>query len=417
MSNEQLESSENCYGKLACDILSGISEVYWTRMYNYIQKNNIDLKNVNCFILNPESMVLYFNKNFLAIEYCGNQFEKKIQEVSKREILVRDFTKEELSTKEFIEKIIGFSYDGSSGVTMPLGAGEYENLIIPTNAGADKLCDLRWNFAAQDNCVGFNMSGLDIMENNFVRLINASFFDCKNGDLKTRVIKWIDFIPLKYNDNLDGDYDEFCFDFSVYSKLWKRDMYYKYPEPLGYKYTKLPQVNRFIELFGDSANTETDITSFLEKSENNFIMSMAFMATAIYGQVECEWQSEERDAIKPDFFVVRANGYADIVEFKLPNMDKNVVVGKNNREQFNASINSYIAQTRVYKMYFQDPNNRKWFENKYKFKVFNPRRYLVIGRRNDFENEAWMEIKSEYPDFEIITYDDLVDTVVTQFYK
>jgi hypothetical protein len=127
---------------------------------------------------------------------------------------------------------------------------------------------------------------------------------------------------------------------------------------------------------------------------------------------KCEWQSEEKDEIIPDFFVVRANGYADIVEFKLPKVKRNTVVGRNNREQFSAEINSYIAQTRVYRSYFEDPNNRRWFEKKYGFKVYKPKRYLVVGRRNDFECDEWIEIKSDYTDVEIVTYDDLVDTVV-----
>ena len=61
---------------------------------------------------------------------------------------------------------------------------------------------------------------------------------------------------------------------------------------------------------------------------------------------------------------------------------------------------------------FEDPNNRRWFEKKYGFKVYKPKRYLVVGRRNDFECDEWIEIKSDYTDVEIVTYDDLVDTVV-----
>lgn len=75
------------------------------------------------------------------------------------------------------------------------------------------------------------------------------------------------------------------------------------------------------------------------------------MGTGVHSQVKCEWQSEEKDEIIPDFFVVRANGYADIVEFKLPKVKRNTVVERNNREQFSAEINSYIAQTRVYPLY------------------------------------------------------------------
>ena len=101
---------------------------------------------------------------------------------------------------------------------------------------------------------------------------------------------------------------------------------------------------------------------------------MGFMGTGVHSQVKCDWQSEEKDEIIPDFFVVRANGYADIVEFKLPKV-------------------------------------------KYGFKVYKPKRYLVVGRRNDFECDEWVEIKADYTDVEIVTYDDLIDTVVSQFYQ
>ncbi len=410
------ENHDNCYIKLACKLLTGISEIYWGKMYQYIKDNRIDLETVNCFIINPEKMVLYFSKKYLAIEYVGNPMKKEIEEVSKREIVIRDYSKDAFDTRQFINKIVGFDFDCSSGISLPLFTGVYEDLIIPTNSGFDKLADLRWNFAAQDSVFGMNLQGLDIADNQFVRLINCTFFDCNGSDLKTRTIKWIDFIPLQYNDTLEGEYDQFQINLNPYYDYWMHDMLYQYSVPDDYKYEKLPKINRFIEVYGDSRNTETDITSFLEKKENLFIMSMAFTGINVFGQIECEWQSENRDNIRPDFFVIRANGYADIVEFKLPNIKGNTVVGRSNREQFSSQIHSYIAQTRVYKYYFEDPNNRKWFEEKYKFKVYNPKRYLVIGRRYDFESDVWMEIKAEYADLEIITYDDLIDTVVTQFY-
>lgn len=93
------------------------------------------------------------------------------------------------------------------------------------------------------------------------------------------------------------------------------------------------------------------------------------------------------------------------------------VVGKGNRETFGSWLNSYISQTRVYSTYFDDPNNRKWFEDKYGFKVFKPRRWIVVGRRHDFESDVWREIMSDYRDLEILTFDDLIDGTVAQFYK
>lgn len=410
-------NDKKIYSDLVCQLLSSISEVYWTRMCNYIEENNVAHKDVNCFLLNPESMVLYFGQKFIAIEYCGNPYLEDFQTVTTRNITVRDFTKEKLSTKQFIEKIIGFKYNGTSNINLPLFAGEYEDLIVPTNNGMDKLIELKWNFAAQDSVVSINSTGLDIADNQFVRLINTRFFDEQKGDLKTRIIKWIDFLPCYYNEPDEGELDEIGFSVSIYDKLWYHDMLYKYPRPNDFKFSKLPQINRFIEFWGDSNYSEPEITSFLARDENKFILNMGFMGVGVYSEVLCEWQSEERENIKPDFFVLRANGYADIIEFKLPNMKSNSVTGRNNREHFSSELNTYIAQTRVYASYFDDPNNRKWFEKKYGFKVYKPKRYLVIGRRNDFEMDEWIEIRADYNNLEIITYDDLVDTVISQFYQ
>ena len=150
--------------------------------------------------------------------------------------------------------------------------------------------------------------------------------------------------------------------------------------------------------------------------EVKYILTMHFGATDIYAELECEWQSEDRDNIKPDFFVLSPNGYADIVEFKLPELKSSTIVGKVNRETFSAEVNSYISQTRSYETYFDDPNNRRWFEEKYGFKVHKPRRILIVGRRSDFSSDEWREIQADYRNIEIISFDDLVDGVVAQFY-
>ncbi|MDR7856054.1 Shedu anti-phage system protein SduA domain-containing protein [Tissierella sp.] len=409
--------NKEIYENLAFQLLSSLSKVYWQKMYSYIKENNINHKDVNCFLLNPESMVIYFGQKFIAIEYCGNPYKTSFETVFQYEVMVRDFTREKLTTKQFIEKIIGFRYDGTSDFSIPLFSDIYEDLIIPTNAGMDKLIDLKWNFTAQSSVMSLNSTGLDITDNHFVRLINCRFFDEQKGDLKTRIIKWIDFLPYYYNEPDEGEFDEMIINLDIYDRLWYQDIFYEYPKPNDFKFSKLPQINRFIEFFGDSNYSEPEITSFLARDENKFILNMGFMGTGIYDEVLCEWQSEKKDNIKPDFFILRANGYADIIEFKLPRMKSKLIVGKNNREHFNSELNTYIAQTRVYATYFDDPNNRKWFEDRYGFKVYKPKRYLVIGRRNDFQSDEWIEIKADYNNLEIITYDDLVDTVISQFYQ
>ena len=143
---------------------------------------------------------------------------------------------------------------------------------------------------------------------------------------------------------------------------------------------------------------------------------MSFNSVAVKSEIQCEWQSEKKAAIRPDFFIKRPNGYSDIVEFKLPSLKNNTVVGINNRETFSAELNSYIAQTRVYTQYFNDPNNREWVSKHFDIKVKNPKRTLVIGRRRDFLVDDWKDILDEFNNLEIITCDDLVDGVVAQFY-
>lgn len=53
-------------------------------------------------------------------------------------------------------------------------------------------------------------------------------------------------------------------------------------EPADFKYDKLPKINRFIELFGNSENSEPTITSFLAQQENHFILNMGFMGTSTF---------------------------------------------------------------------------------------------------------------------------------------
>ena len=242
-------NDKEVYGNFVTQLLTSISEVYWTRMVHYIKENNIDHKDVNCFILNPESMAIYVGQKYIALEYCGNPYKNDFNTVSKYKIMIRDLTKENLTTKQFIDRIVGFSYDGTSNISLQLDSGVYENLVIPTNDGITKLIELNWNFAAQNNIMSFNSVGIDIPDNQFVRLINCRFFDEQNGDLKTRIIKWIDFIPCYYNEPEEGEVDEIGFNYAIYDKLWYNDMFYKYPQPNDYKFNKLPQINRFIEIF------------------------------------------------------------------------------------------------------------------------------------------------------------------------
>lgn len=363
------------------------------------------------FLLKPEKIIFYFGKTHIGIENDGPISIDKLPSGIEPQLLLKDYLDEDIN---IFEKIIGFNFDSSRpNLVIPL-VGINQDLQFPTNRGFDELVNLGWNFAAQNSLQGLNSPAPSPIEGEFSRVVNGWFHDANDAGLVSRHIKWLDFIPYE----LQEDDDKFMvrMDISIFDRLAKYDSKFVYPIPESYKYGKLPQINRFIEKWGSKSSSETDITSFLSKDENKFILTMNFRAKQVLSELTCQWQSEDKNAIRPDFFVVKPDGYADIVEFKLPFIKGNTVVGGGNRETFSAWLNSYISQTRVYSSYFDDPNNRRWFEEKYGFKVHKPRRILVVGRRTDFESEVWREIVSDYRDVEIINFDDLVDGVVAQFY-
>lgn len=396
------------------EFIAKYKELYWIPLLNYVSENKELLNTVTGFLIKPEKLVLYYGKTHLAIEYFGSERINSLNFAVDVPVKYYDLTE---SKENFLEEIIGFKFDSTHGRDFPMPQYS-EDIFYPTDKGFDKLLELKWNFSAESAMLGFNLGKLQIQPDRLSRHINSMYFDADENGLKTRRIKWIDFIPLRYS-NSKNSFDSIMMDLRyITPALIKADAQYIFPIPNkdDYIYSKLPQINRFIEIVGTKQSSETEITSFLTQSENKFIMSMAFVATAIHSQLICDWQSEVKDSIKPDFFILKADQYGHIVEFKLPHLKSNSVVGANNRETFSAEINSYISQTRVYSTYFDDPNNRKWFENKYGFKVFKPKRILVIGRRWDFSLDVWKEIISDYKDIEIMTYDDLVDGIVAQLY-
>lgn len=383
---------------------------YWGPLNKRIQQEPDLLDTFPGFILNPERIIFYFGRTHIALEYMGPERLTELKSNFQNMAQFFAYTAKECN---LLEQIIGFEY-GSEKLSLPLSTFTYD-LLLPTNAGADELQRVNWNWDAQEHLVGFNAGCPIIPKGEFARLINARFFDANENGLKTRHIKWIDFIPTDYLD-IDDESERFRPLLEPYAKMVEIDLRVTYPTTDDFKYERLQKLNRFIELFADSSNHEPAITNMLSQKEYEFILKMRFAAKAVHSQKLCVWQSEEKSAIQPDFFIERPDGFADIIEFKLPILKRSSVVGQSNREVFSAEINSYIAQTRVYLEYFEDPRNRKYVSATYGFNVRYPKRFLVMGRRWNFKSDEWRAITSEYPDLQIISYDDLVDGVRMQFY-
>ncbi len=393
-------------------VLGQLAKVYWQPMHEYLKAHPELVPTFTAFLQNPETVVVYVGRTHLAIEYLGAEKDTELRAPSGFNVRILDCA---IPGANLMEQIIGFKYDSTVPIGLPL-EGQCEDLILPTNRGFDQLTKLGWNFAAQNMLLAMNSPAPVPMPGRFARIVNGLFFDADENGLITRHIKWIDFIPLEYDDT-GTDKDSIAIDLSPYSELVRRDAHYVYPLPDEFKFTKLQRLNRFIEFAGGGNRTEPEITSLLASNDFKFIVTMRFGAADALSQKTLEWQSEKRDPIKPDFLLVNTDGYADILEFKLPKLKGAAVTGRTNRETFSAEINSYIAQTRVYRQYFEDPNNRRWVADKLGIKAYRPRRILVLGRRSDLLSEEWREVASEHADLQILSYDDLVDGVIAQFYK
>jgi len=302
---------------LVMEFLQEVMTHYWGPLHKYMEQNPHLIKVAPGFLINPEKVVVYIGRTHIALEYLGSEIAQKLKSSGNMEVAYHDY-----STKEcnLFEQIIGFECDSTIDWNMPLPAFS-EDLLLPTNKGWDKLSDLGWNYTAQNALMGFNTPSPRPEEGQFTRIVNGLFFDADESGLKSRHIKWLDFFPI-YFDGSDDTTDSISFSVESMKNLVEHDANYTYPMPDDYKYIQLPKINRFIEVWGNSDNSETDITSHLSKDENKFILTMRFGAKQAHPELTCEWQSEERKDIRPDFFIEQPNGYADIVEFKLPNIAK-----------------------------------------------------------------------------------------------
>lgn len=399
------------YKDLVLTIGQQLMTIYWAPLYKAVKANPRLLETFPGFLLKPEKLIYYLGRHHIGIEYIGPERLSALSKEGTLEAQVLDYAIEDCN---LLQEIIGFDY-GKGAIAMPLPQIT-EDLVLPTNFGADELERLKWNWTAQGMILGFNTGGVEAPVGQFTRLINARFFDATpEGGLKTRHIKWLDLIPCKYDDS-KADLDSFSISLDIYRELAEIDITAKYAIPADFRLERLQKMNRFVEFIGDKRNSEPDITRFLANDDLRFALKMRFAAKDVFSECVCEWHNTNRKPIKPDFFVVGADGYADIVEFKLPEIHGSTVVGTENRETFSAALNSYVSQTRVYREYFDDPNNRTYVKKKYGFDVYKPKRHLIIGRRWNFDNSNWRAIAADFSELTIHTYDDFIDGVVMQFY-
>ncbi|STX50763.1 Uncharacterised protein [Legionella busanensis] len=383
-------------------------QIYTLPLIKYLKNNPHLIKTCPGMLVNFDEISFYVFRSHIAIEYDGPYNILDINRPINMKCNFFVFMDKEC---DVLEGITGFKYTKGDSDSFILPVTN-EELVVPTLNGLDKLVELKWNFFAQNMKLIISQN-ISIDKKRPTRIINSYFFDANSKGLMTRHVKWLEILPINFKEN--DNFYTLEWDTFFLENAYKIDASYCFDFPDDYKYKLLPIINRFIELWGNDCTKETTITKFLSKNEHQFIIKKKFGVIKISPETICIWQNSKKENLKPDFFIIHPNGYADIVDFKLPKIDK-VIVGTVNRRSFSAKLNQYIAQMREYANFFNEECNRVWFEKEYGFKVKNPRKYLIIGRRNNFSNDEWREILADYQNIEIFTYDDLIDSVTSQFY-
>lgn len=182
-----------------------------------------------------------------------------------------------------------------------------------------------------------------------------------------------------------------------------------------YKVELHRRLNEFIELVGRADTSEPEITRFLAAQPE--ILQLAFGTHELHPEILLEWQYDAgKPNLKPDFLPVRMDGYADILEFKLPRLKGSPIVGTDTRSRPSAEVDSALAQIDEYADWSSQEVHRKWLEGKTGIKIHTPHMYLVIGHRDDFTAEDRQRLRTRR-NATIFTYDEFIEMARMQLYR
>jgi hypothetical protein len=156
---------------------------------------------------------------------------------------------------------------------------------------------------------------------------------------------------------------------------------------------------------------ETTITEFLEVYDN--VIRSAFNASDVYYQQHLPWiqgnSDPEEESIQPDVIYRGKDRTWNVVDFKLPLLDKNkLTTGRHARRGFIYPVRDGINQLANYVDYFKFEANQEAAARVLGAKVMNPRPMLVIGSYENVDMTPISEAMRATIDFEIVDYDLLL---------
>ncbi|MFP2958498.1 Shedu anti-phage system protein SduA domain-containing protein [Myxococcus sp. 1LA] len=235
---------------------------------------------------------------------------------------------------------------------------------------------------------------------------NASFlWSDANGALRIRRVDFLELFPIQ-----DGGWP-----YHTQEGLQHFAQFLLNHRVPKYEVALHRRLNEFIELVGRADASEPEITRFL--AERPEILQLAFGAHALHPETLLEWQYDAgKPNLKPDFLPVKMDGYADILEFKLPRLKGAPIVGTDTRSRPSSEIDSALAQIDEYAEWSSQEVHRRWLEETKGIKIHTPHTYLVIGHRDDFTAEERQRLRARR-NATIFTYDEFIEMARMQLYR
>ena len=111
--------------------LQALMTNYLGPIYHYVKEHPELIKTVPGFLLGHEKLIVYIGRTHIAVEYIGSEVLDELKSEGKTAIQYHDY-----STKDcnLFEQIIGFEYDSTMPISMPLPPVSVD-LLFPTNKG------------------------------------------------------------------------------------------------------------------------------------------------------------------------------------------------------------------------------------------------------------------------------------------
>jgi len=178
---------------------------------------------------------------------------------------------------------------------------------------------------------------------------------------------------------------------------------------LNSDYEKIHKVGQLQGLYYSANIHETTIGEYLSKHPD--LIYSAFDTNVFIYEPTLKWIEHdgtcEDQAINPDLFIRRKDGYYDLIDLKKAKLEKtNLTTGPRKRRRPKYDVLDGITQLGNYEEYFNYPKNRQFAEDKYGIKIKDPKLILVIGTWDNVDAEemdqALRAIKNNY---EILDYD------------